>query len=358
MTELLEIRDKLKIFYSRNEVFLTPLIKFILAFLLFNTINAKIGYMTRIDNVAIVLILALMCSFLPYGAMVFLASLISLVHMYALAKEVALVGVCAYLILFLLFIRLNSRDSILVLITPLMFLYRIPYVIPVVMGLVGGPASAISVGCGVFVYFFLADITENAAKINAMTDDDIVLRVRLLIDGIIENREMMVLVAAFAVTIIVVYLLRRMSVNYSWTIAIIAGVIINLMMLLIGDLLYDTNMPVLNAVIGSVIAVLAAKVIEFFGFFVDYRRPERVQFEDDEYYYYVKAVPKISIAAQTKTVKRINTQRAGARYPAQERSMAAARGGRADSADYGRRQQNNSENNDGQEENDDFEELF
>ena len=34
-----------------------------------------------------------------------------------------------------------------------------------------------------------------------------------------------------------------------------------------------------------------------------------MQFEDDEYYYYVKAVPKISVAKPEKTVKRINGRR-------------------------------------------------
>ena len=31
-----------------------------------------------------------------------------------------------------------------------------------------------------------------------------------------------------------------------------------------------------------------------------------IQFEDDEYFYYVKAVPKVTVTAPEKTVKRIN----------------------------------------------------
>jgi disulfide oxidoreductase YuzD len=42
---------------------------------------------------------------------------------------------------------------------------------------------------------------------------------------------------------------------------------------------------------------------------VDYTRTERVQFEDDEYYYYVKAVPKNMIAEPKKTVKKIVSQK-------------------------------------------------
>ena len=46
-------------------------------------------------------------------------------------------------------------------------------------------------------------------------------------------------------------------------------------------------------------------MVRFF-FSVDYSRSENLQFEDDEYYYYVKAVPKLSVTRSEKTVKRIN----------------------------------------------------
>ena len=48
-------------------------------------------------------------------------------------------------------------------------------------------------------------------------------------------------------------------------------------------------------------------IVEFFAFHVDYSRAEKVQFEDDEYYYYVRAIPKITVATPSKTVKKINT---------------------------------------------------
>lgn len=47
-------------------------------------------------------------------------------------------------------------------------------------------------------------------------------------------------------------------------------------------------------------------ILELFFFSVDYSRSENLQYEDDEYYYYVKAVPKIVVSTPEKTVKRIN----------------------------------------------------
>ena len=58
-----------------------------------------------------------------------------------------------------------------------------------------------------------------------------------------------------------------------------------------------------------ILSLLLAVVLQFFVFNVDYSRTEKVQFEDDEYYYYVKAVPKISVARPEKQDKQINSQK-------------------------------------------------
>ena len=49
--------------------------------------------------------------------------------------------------------------------------------------------------------------------------------------------------------------------------------------------------------------LLAFGVLQFLFFNLDYTRTERVQFEDDEYYYYVKAVPKMYVPTTEKQVK-------------------------------------------------------
>ncbi len=309
MTTLLELREKIKLIYSKNEVFILPVVKFLLAFIVFNTLNAKLGYMTRLDNIAIVLIVSLLCSFLPMGFMLLFGILFSLLHMYALSMEVALVGVCVYLLIFLLFLRLSPKDSLVVLLTVLLCSFKVPYIMPIAMGLIGSPMAAVSVACGVVIYYLLLTVVNSAGTIGTMEASDVTEKIRLIIDGILGNKAMIVMVTAFVITVIVVYLLRRMSIDYSWTIAMVTGAMINIVILLIGDLLYDTKNSVFTVILGSVLAVGVSKVIEFFRFCVDYSRTEKVQFEDDEYYYYVKAVPKIYVTASAKTVKRINEQR-------------------------------------------------
>ena len=316
MTGLLEIREKIKLFYSRSESFILPVVKFLLAFIVLNTLNGRMGYMTQLeghiaqlDNLAVVLIVSLMCSFLPAGAIIFFSVVFSLLYMYALSIEVALVGLCMYLVMFLLFFRFSPKDSLVVVLTPLLFTLRIPYVIPIAVGLVCGPASIVSVTCGIGVYYLLLTVTDNAPAISTMGDSLATAKLRLVIDGVLKNREMLVMIAAFAITALTVYLIRRLSIDYSWTIAMVSGALINIVILLLGDLVYDINISLGGVLLGTLPALAAAKVIEFFRFCVDYSRTEKVQFEDDEYYYYVKAVPKMTVSVSEKTVKRINTQR-------------------------------------------------
>ena len=51
-----------------------------------------------------------------------------------------------------------------------------------------------------------------------------------------------------------------------------------------------------------------ALLYHFFVFTVDYTRTEYVQYEDDDYVYYVKAVPKASVATSERSIKKINAE--------------------------------------------------
>lgn len=308
MTVLLEMREKLKLMYGKYEILILPVAKFLLAFITLNALNGKMGYMTRLDDVVIVLIVALLCSFLPSGMLVVFATLFSLAHMYALSMEVALVGLCAYLVMYLFYFRFSPKDGLVVVLTPLLCGMSIPYVIPITVGLLCGPSSIVSVSCGVIVYYLIEMVVGISSNIKTMGEEDVMEKIRMAIEGLVGNKAMLVVIASFAVTVLVVYAIRRLSVDYSWTIAILAGAMTDMAALLVGDLLYDVNFSVGGALLGTLLAVAVALVVQFLRFCVDYSRTEKVQFEDDEYYYYVKAVPKMTMSVSTRTVKKINSQ--------------------------------------------------
>ena len=313
MTTLLVAKQILITLYSKYEVYITPVLKFVLAFVSLLFINSHVGYMDSIDRMTVVLIVALMCSFMPMNFIIVMSALFVLLHLYSFSMECALVVGAGFLLMFLLYLRFSPKDTLVVVLMPICFLLKIPYVIPLAMGLIGTPASAVSVACGVIAYYMIHYVAQNVSVIAAMADDEeTAAKFRFVIDGILKNREMVVTIAAFGITIIMVYLIRRLSIDYAWTIAMVAGVVVDIMVLLVGDLMFDTNVSLFGVIFGNIIAFLLAVVLQFFAFNVDYSRTEKVQFEDDEYYYYVKAVPKVVVSRPEKKVKQINSQKSRA----------------------------------------------
>ena len=102
---------------------------------------------------------------------------------------------------------------------------------------------------------------------------------------------------------------KRQSVDYAWNVAIVAGAVTNMLVILVGTFFFELSGNIVGLILGNLVAMIAAFILQFFVFSVDYSRTEYVQYEDDDYYYYVKAVPKMNIAAPNVKVKKINVRR-------------------------------------------------
>ena len=192
-------------------------------------------------------------------------------------------------------------------------MFKIPYAIPLLVGLGGSPASVIPVGCGVFLYYLVMYVKQNAGILTNEGSVDIVQKYSQILKSVIFNQTMMVMIATCAVGIIIVYLIRRLSMDYSWIIAIIAGSVAELLVIFIGDFVFGVSVAVGQLILGILLSTLIAVVYNFFIITVDYTRTEYVQFEDDDYYYYVKAVPKMNVSTPDVKVQKISSRKRSTR---------------------------------------------
>ncbi len=302
MESLLMVKQQLTRFYTRFEAYIVPTLKFLAMLFALLFINSSVGHMTKLKNPAIVLILSLLCSFLPTNVIVIVAGLVIVGHMYALSLECAVVVLFVFIIMYALYFRFTPRDAIAVLLTPVCFAMHIPYVMPLAMGFVGNPISCISVGCGTAVYYILHYVSENESSLSGSDLGDLDIEnlmggFKTVINGLLKNDAMIAMIITFAATIIVVYLIRRLKINYSWQIALGAGLIVCFTVLLVSNAVLDADIGLGGAIVSLFISSIIVLILQFFIFNVDYSRAEYVQFEDDDYYYYVKAVPKITADA-------------------------------------------------------------
>ena len=309
MTTLLEFREKMKIFLGKYDIYIIPVMKFLLALTAFLMINGNVGFMERAKNPAISLILALMCSFLPVNLIAVFGGILILAHAYALSLEFFGIAFVVILLMVLLFFRTAPQYGYLLILTPLAFVLKVPYIVPLAVGLMGTPAAAVPVAFGTIVYYLLHYMKLNTAMLGDTESESMKEKITYLIDNVVRNREMMLMAAAFALTILIVYVVRRMSIDYAWSIAIGTGAVVDLVILLLGGMVMNVSLKILPILLGSIVSAGLALLLQLTVFSMDYSRTEYVQFEDDEYYYYVKAVPKLTIAVPEKRVKKISPQK-------------------------------------------------
>lgn len=309
MAVLLEFRENIKRFYAKYDIYVKPVLKFVLALISFIMLNTKIGFMQQLRTPLVAVALAVVCAFLPVNAMVVLSGILMIAHAYALSLEACAVVAGIIAVIYLLYFRISSKIGILLVITPLCFMVGVPYVVPLLGGLLFGPAAAVPAGCGAMIYYLLNYMSQNSTSLGTGEAEGSATKVASLLDSMITNKEMFICIVAIMLTVLVVYFIRRLSVDHSWELAIGIGTVVNIVIHLLGALLPQVTVSIIPLLIGSVVSALIAFVVKFLVFSVDYTRTERVQFEDDEYYYYVKAVPKNAIAAPKKTVKKIVSQK-------------------------------------------------
>ncbi len=305
MTKLLEIKKQIFHFCGRYEIYLKFVYKFVIALVLFALINGTIGFMESISTLPIALVLALICCVLPQSMTLIVAAGLVTLDLYVLSVEVAVTALLIFALVFFVYFRFAPKDGVLFLLTPICFALHIPYVLPIASGLLRKIYSVAAVACGTVVFFFLDGIYENVTALQATmagTGNVETTKMTITAGQLLANKEMYLTVAVFVLSAIVVNIVRKMSIDHAWKVAIVSGALVQISGLFVGYIFFDIVGRTFGMIVGNVVAILLGLVLEFIFMDLDYSRTERVQFEDDDYYYFVKAVPKKMVASSDKEI--------------------------------------------------------
>lgn len=295
MRLLLAIRDSLSRFYGEYDTYIRWVCKCMLALAAFCAIRAGLGQMSVLNNPILLFGLAVICAFLPSNSIVLVGMGLILGHFYAISTEAALVGGGMLVVGLMLYFGIAPHSSVPLIVTALSLAAGVPCVSSVFFGLTGGPLAAMGSVFGTFGYYLICIVEANGGNLQstaATPAEAMVEKISLLIDAVLQNREMLLMMCVLAVTLWIVWIIRRLAIKYAWMVAAAAGCLIYLLIRLMGASAVgvDVNLPAL--IIDLLVAVAVAWLSQTMLFSLDYKRTENVRFEDDEYFYYVKAVPK------------------------------------------------------------------
>ena len=308
MSTLLVWREKLQKLYASYSVYIQKGIQLVLGLLVFGLINYNIGFMKMASSVFCTIGLAVICTFLPMIVMVMAATVLILVHFYALSLPIAIVSAVIFLLMYIFYFRFTPKKACLVLVAALAFGLKIPFVIPVAFGLLGTPVWIVPAACGVISYYMLAFVKGSATALKSADADAMASSLISFTRQVLGNKEMWLMVLAVVTGILVVNLIRSRAVSNAWKIASASGAVVCLVVAAAGNVMLEGRISYVSIVVSAALGIVLGIVLEFLFFSVDYSGTENIQFEDDEYYYYVKAIPKVGVSAPEKQIKHITDE--------------------------------------------------
>ena len=160
------------------------------------------------------------------------------------------------------------------------------------------PAAA-----GTFVYGMILTLRQNSSVLEASAQRLTSMeKAAYFIKAIGSNERILLLMAALVVTIVVVYMIRKLPYSYAWAIAIAAGTACYVLTVLVGNVAF---VHLLYLSISIILGVLISSVLHVFLFLLDGTHTEFLEYEDENYVYYVRAIPKYSVARTDKKVTTI-----------------------------------------------------
>ena len=294
MRTILIIRDSLRKIYAGYDIFLRPVLKFALAFLMLYLLQSRVGFSSMLDRPVVIGACALLCAFFPFGFITFISGLFLLGNMYEVSYAMTLFTLVVLMMIFVLYYGFHPGTGIIISLVPLAFFFKIPYLVPLILGMSAGLASSVPAVLGVLVWFIVKYFADHAGTMQqAARSADMVEGFLGISETILKNEYMYIIMLAFVLCIVTVSLLSHSSMDHAWTIAVTAGTIVLAVVIFIGGASFDSG-SIGGDLAGLVVSFLLAFLYEYIFYCVDYQGTEHLRFEDDDYYYFVKAVPKVN----------------------------------------------------------------
>lgn len=308
MSSLLTIRDTIRDFLRKFDEITTPIFRFVLAYIMFTSINSMYGYSDLFENGMVVFLLSVISALVSTPIVVFLGGVVIVMNSFAVATEVGICAVFLFILMYCMYMRVFPNTGWILALVPILYMWNLSYAIPIIVVIFAGASGIVPAAFGVVIYKFALYVSEVKELLVTASEEDAFLAYTYLIDSVLKNKEMLLSMIVYAVVILITFVIYKLPVDYAWYIAIGVGGIINVIAFMACGMMLDVEIQTGNVIFGTILGVIVAVIVQLCKSMVDYSRKETVQFEDDEYFYYVKAIPKYTVSAKRRNVKKMNDE--------------------------------------------------
>lgn len=311
MNKLLNFRTIIEDFYTAHRRVVGYFIRLVVLFLCMFTISRFVGFHPLLSQTWFIVLLSAIFGFIPIQFIMIAVMAYTTVQVFALSYGIGFVVTAILVVMYLLFFRYASQFGYLLMLLPVLYFLKIPLVAVLVLAVMGPAVSVLTVLFGTIYFYLLHYIDVHAVTFASSTGELEFEKAESLLQGVFGNQEMLAMLAVMFIVFMIAHFVKRANFSRSYEIAIISGTGVYIILTLTNDLLFGTltTARLLAYVLSGIGCGIAALLITMVLKPLDYSRTETVEFEDEEYNYYVKAVPKVAFKSETVSVKRINKRK-------------------------------------------------
>lgn len=304
MDKLLIYRERILKLISSKGKYIQFSGRFLCGLILFFVASRIYGYVSLFHEPFIWIILGLICVFIPASVVFLLFQFVVMIELAAVSLEICLVYIVLIILYYLIYQRVVPKGSMLFLMTPIFFYFHIPAVLPIFVGSFIGLTGLPAILMGTFQYYLAMVLQEAILRVENGTGNGRLYS--LVWKEMSANKELLLCILVFVLAAALVAGIRKLGTAYGWYTAILFGGVMYLLSVLTGGYFLNSEVNIFSEIIMIFVSVCVVMTIQFFHNVIDYTRQETFEFEDEEYYYYVKAIPKISVEEEEINITKIN----------------------------------------------------
>ncbi|GEM_PF-1737599 len=305
MKWMLKSREVIKAFYEKYDRYLDGVGRFTFALCLYLTIMYNAGYNSTFTNPIVAAVMALISALLPVAAIPVMGCVLIIFEFYAVSLVVALSAIFLFFLMMLLYFIFRTGKSWLLALTLLFLLWDMPAaLLPVALLLT--PADILVTLFGIVVYGILVIVKRDVSVLAASNDSVTNIgRVNLILSDLFTSNRLLLLILSICGVMLFISILGRSKISYAPRISTVIGEFTFGVIYFAGCYSLSIGMNVPAFFISLFLCALVGFILIYFVIGMDYKRTEQIRLEDDDYYYFVKAVPKRTISLTEKKVENI-----------------------------------------------------
>lgn len=306
MVNLLNKKEQLKNLYQKNQLFLFPILKgFLMFFILMMTRNL-FPYHSIVNKIWVIAGISVLQAVLPIATLFYITSAFILCNLWNVGMDIFLAFLIFLIFYIFIYFRMDDHYLFLAAFVPALFGLKMGYLIPAAMASAVGLYAILPMVGGAVIYNFSLSLKE---VLTLMSGDEKGQMGSTLIQvgrHMAVDYSAMLVIAGLVLAIVVTSLVHKIFHEKAWIFAIGLGNLVMPCVLLAGSLYIKTSYSIVTLLLVAILGFLLCLIIQFFKGIGDVSRIEKVTFEDDEYIYYVKAVPKYKVTQSDPNIKVMN----------------------------------------------------